>query len=127
MNLIENDLYMVIKEGDIEESMFLNSMVLNCTSDGCKRHEGGNTGNNVICEAIEDIHWFCTYIFPIERDLKDPVKMTVLEIETLPLDNGAPCICTFKVEIKFTSSYNRKEILNTVKNHVFCQFIAEQE
>ncbi|WP_146186657.1 hypothetical protein [Pedobacter sp. HMWF019] len=125
MNLIENESCLVLKEEAIEKPVFLNSMLLNCTSDGCKGHGTGNKDNHVICEAIEDIHWFCTYVFPIEGNLKDPVKMTILEIETLPLDNGTPCTCTFKVEIRFTSSYNRREILNTVRNHVFCQFIVE--
>lgn len=127
MDLIENEPYWVLKEKDIEKPVFLNSMVLNCTSEGCKRQGTGNKDNSIICEAIEDIHWFCTYIFPIEGNLMDPVEMIILDIETMPLDNGKPCSCTFKVEIKYTSSYNRKEILNTVRNHVFCQFVVEQE
>ncbi len=124
---MENESCLVLKEEDIEKPVFLNSMVLSCTSDGCRRQGTENKDNHVICEAIEDIHWFCSYIFPIEGNLMNPVKMTVLEIETLPLDHGVPCTCTFRVEIRFTSSYNRKEILNTVRNHVFCQFIVEQE
>jgi acetylornithine deacetylase len=127
MDLIENEPCLVLEKKGMEKPVFLNSMVLNCTSDGCKQYGTGNKGNSTIYEAIEDIHWFCTHIFPIEGDLMDPVEMTVLEIETLPLDNGKPCTCTFKVEIKYTSSYNRKEILNTVRNHVFCQFVVEQE
>nr|WP_199076984.1 hypothetical protein [Pedobacter sp. ASV19] len=124
---MENKPCLVLKEEDIEKPVFLNSMVLNCISDGRKRHNTGNKDNHAICEAIEDIHWFCTYIFPIEGNLPDPVKMTVLEIETLPLDHAAPCTCIFKVEIRFTPSYNRREILNTVRNHVFCQFMVELE
>ncbi|HWW42255.1 hypothetical protein [Pedobacter sp.] len=126
MDLIENEPCLVLAEKEIKEPKFLDTMILNCTV-GCDRHCAGNKGNNVICGAIEDIHWFCTHIFPIEGNLKDPVEMTVLEIETLALDNGKPYTCTFKVEIKYTSSYNRKEILNTVRNHVFCQFVVEQE
>lgn len=127
MNLLESELCAVFTEKEIKEPKFLNTMILNCTSDGCNRHGAGNKGNKVICGAIEDIYWFCTYIFPIEGNLPDPVKMTVLEIDTLPLDRGVPCACTFRVEIRFTSSYNRREILNTVGNHVFCHFEVEHE
>jgi acetylornithine deacetylase len=96
------------------------SMVLDCLSTGRSGHAAREEGDNAIYKAIKDIHWFSTYKFPLERDLPDPVKMTVTQISAGLQHNIVPGECSFTVDIRFDHSYTSKEILNTIKNHTFC-------
>jgi acetylornithine deacetylase len=96
------------------------SMVLDCVSTGRSGHAAREEGDNAIYKAIKDIHWFSTYKFPIERDLPSPVKMTVTQIGAGLQHNIVPGECSFTVDIRFDHSYTSKEILNTIKNHTFC-------
>lgn len=96
------------------------SMVLDCLSTGRAGHAAREEGDNAIYKAIRDISWFSTYIFPIESDLPDPVKMTVTQINAGLQHNIVPAECNFTVDIRFDHSYSAKEILNTIKNHTFC-------
>lgn len=96
------------------------SMVLDCVSTGRAGHAAREEGDNAIYKAIKDISWFSSYIFPIESNLPNPVKMTVTEINAGIQHNMVPAECSFTVDIRFDHSYSQKEILNTIKNHTFC-------
>lgn len=96
------------------------SMVLDCIATGRSGHAAREEGDNAIYKAIRDIHWFSTYIFPIEERLPNPVKMTVTLINAGLQHNIVPAECSFTVDIRFDHSYTAKEILNTIKNHTFC-------
>ncbi|TDQ11259.1 M20/M25/M40 family metallo-hydrolase [Pedobacter metabolipauper] len=96
------------------------SMVLDCVSTGRSGHAAREEGDNAIYKAIRDIHWFSTYVFPIEENQPNPVKMTVTQISAGLQHNIVPGECSFTVDIRFDHSYNVKEIVNTIKNHTFC-------
>ncbi|SEA62381.1 M20/M25/M40 family metallo-hydrolase [Pedobacter hartonius] len=96
------------------------SMVLDCVSTGRSGHAAREEGDNAIYKAIKDIQWFSTYKFPIESNRPDPVKMTVTQVNGGLQHNIVPGECAFTVDIRFDHSYNTKEILNTIKNHTFC-------
>lgn len=96
------------------------SMVLDCQSTGRSGHAAREEGDNAIYKAINDINWFSTYIFPVESNLPNPVKMTVTQINAGLQHNIIPGECNFTVDIRFDHSYTAKEILGTIKNHTFC-------
>ncbi|SMC85757.1 hypothetical protein SAMN04488524_2950 [Pedobacter africanus] len=79
-------------------------------------------GTNALCTALNDIKWFSEYVFPIERNLPNPVRMEVTEIHTGLYEPEPARQCRFTVEIHYDHSYSEKEILNTVKNHTRCKF-----
>jgi acetylornithine deacetylase len=97
------------------------SMVLDCVSTGRSGHAAREEGDNAIYKAIRDIHWFSTYVFPIETGLPNPVKMTVTEINAGIQHNIIPGECGFTVDIRFDHSYTAKEIMNIIGNHTFCE------
>lgn len=96
------------------------SMVLDCVSTGRSGHAAREEGDNAIYKAIKDIYWFSSHLFPIEGDLPKPVKMTVTQINAGLQHNIIPGECSFTVDIRFDHNYTAKEILNTIKNHTFC-------
>jgi Acetylornithine deacetylase/Succinyl-diaminopimelate desuccinylase and related deacylases len=96
------------------------SMVLDCVSTGRPGHAAREEGDNAIYKALKDIHWFSSYVFPIDSNLPNPVKMTVTQINAGIQHNIVPGECSFTIDIRFDHSYTEKEILNTIKNHTFC-------
>lgn len=96
------------------------SMVLDCISTGRSGHAAREEGDNAIYKAIKDIAWFSTFDFPIESNMPNPVKMTVTQINAGLQHNIVPGECYFTVDIRFDHSYTAREILNTIKNHTFC-------
>jgi acetylornithine deacetylase len=100
------------------------SMVLDCISTGRSGHAAREEGDNAIYKAIKDIQWFTSYCFPIESNQPKAVKMTVTQIKAGLQHNIIPGECSFTVDIRFDHTYNAKEILNTIKNHTFCDTIV---
>ncbi|NQX41492.1 acetylornithine deacetylase [Pedobacter steynii] len=96
------------------------SMVLDCVSTGRPGHAAREEGDNAIYKAIRDIQWFSSFVFPIESDLPNPVKMSVTQINAGIQHNIVPGECSFTVDIRFDHSYTEKEIINTIMNHTFC-------
>ncbi|WP_316820892.1 M20/M25/M40 family metallo-hydrolase [Pedobacter gandavensis] len=97
------------------------SMVLDCTSFGKAGHAAREEGDNAIYKALLDIQWFSEFLFPIEGDLLNPVKMTVTEVHAGLQHNIVPAECDFTVDIRFTHGWTWREILTTVQNHTTCQ------
>lgn len=98
------------------------SMVLDCVVTGKSGHAAREEGINAIYKAVKDIEWFASYVFPIESDLPNPVKMTVTQINAGLQHNIVPGECSFTVDIRFDHSYTAKEIINVILNHTFCEF-----
>ena len=96
------------------------AMVLDCISTGRSGHAAREEGDNAIYKAIKDIQWFSSYHFPIEEGKPNPVKMTTTQIFAGLQHNVVPGECSFTVDIRFDHNYTAKEILNTIKNHTFC-------
>lgn len=96
------------------------SIVLDCLSTGRAGHAAREEGDNAIYKAIKDIQWFSTFVFPGDPGNPAPVKMTITEINADGQHNVVPGECSFTVDIRFDHSYTAKEILNTIKNHTFC-------
>lgn len=97
------------------------SMVLDCIAIGKSGHAAREEGINAIYKAIKDIQWFSSYVFPIEHNLPNPVKMTVTQINAGTQHNVVPGECSFTVDIRFDHSYTAKEIVNVIQNHTFCE------
>lgn len=97
------------------------SMVLDCTAIGRSGHAAREEGINAIYKAMKDIQWFSTYVFPVESNLPNPVKMTVTQIQAGLQHNIIPAECNFTVDIRFDHSYTVKEIMNVIQNHTFCE------
>ncbi|KQC00736.1 M20 family metallo-hydrolase [Pedobacter sp. Hv1] len=96
------------------------SMVLDCLATGKSGHAARAEGINAIYKAIKDIQWFSTYVFPVESNLPNPVKMTVTQIQAGQQHNVVPGECAFTVDVRFDHSYTVKEIMNVIQNHTFC-------
>lgn len=91
-------------------------MVLDCVAYPRHSLVPEAPGTNALCTALTDIKWFNEYIFPIEGNLPNPVKMKV---------SGG--LYNFTVEINYDHSYTAKEILNVIKNHTWCKFTVRDE
>ena len=97
------------------------SMVLDCVAMGRAGHAAREEGDNAIYRAIRDISWFASYEFPADPGQPKAVKMTVTEIKGGIQHNIVPGECSFSVDIRFDHNYSVKEIVNTIKNHTFCE------
>lgn len=102
-------------------------MVLDCVAYPRTSLVPFAAGTSAICTALNDIKWFSEYVFPIERNLPDPVKMEVTEIHTGLYEPNPAGQCRFTVGIRYDHSYTAKEILNTIKNHTRCKFSLRAE
>ncbi|WP_205945895.1 zinc-binding metallopeptidase family protein [Pedobacter hiemivivus] len=91
-------------------------MVLDCVAYPRHSLVPDAMGTNALCTALTDIKWFNEYVFPIEGNLPNPVKMKV---------SGG--LYNFTVEISYDHSYTAKEILNVIKNHTWCKFTVRKE
>ena len=67
-------------------------MVLDCTAIGKAGHAARNEGVNAIYEALPDIEWFRSYVFPEQSDFLGPVKMSVTMINAGTQHNVVPAL-----------------------------------
>ncbi len=96
-------------------------MVLDCTSRGKSGHAARNEGVNAIYEALPDIDWFRSYVFPKVSDFLGPVKMTVTQINAGLQHNIVPDTCTFVVDVRSNGMYSNTELLELIKSSVKCE------
>lgn len=99
-------------------------MVLDCKSIGKSAHAARNEGVNAIYEAIKDINWFCTYVFPNQSDETGGVNMSVTLINSGSQHNVVPAECDFVVDVRVNDKYSNNEVLNIIKSNVNCEVSA---
>ncbi|MDR1455013.1 MAG: M20 family metallo-hydrolase [Tannerella sp.] len=95
-------------------------LVLDCLSRGISGHAARSEGINAIGLAMEDIHWFHTYLFPRQSDLLGAVKMTVTMIRAGTQHNVIPDECRFTVDIRVNEFYSNRTICDEIRQHVRC-------
>ena len=95
-------------------------MVLDCTAHGKAGHAARNEGVNAIYEALPDIHWFRTHLFPLQTDLLGPVKMSVTQIQAGSQHNVVPDACRFVVDVRSNECYSNQELLELIQREVRC-------
>lgn len=98
-------------------------MVLDCISRGQAGHAARNEGVNAIARAVNDIHWFHAYNFPLQSDLLGPVKMTVTMIEAGTQHNVIPDTCKFTVDIRSNEFYSNQALYETIYKHVASEIV----
>tara|TARA_B100000674_G_scaffold92383_1_gene64985 strand:+ start:14904 stop:15971 length:1068 start_codon:yes stop_codon:yes gene_type:complete len=99
-------------------------MVLDCKSIGKSAHAARNDGVNAIYEAIKDINWFSTYVFPKKSEETGAVNMTVTLIKSGSQHNVVPAECDFVVDVRVNDKYTNNEVLNIIKSNVNCEVNA---
>jgi len=99
-------------------------MVLDCKSIGKSAHAARNEGLNAIYEAIKDIGWFSSYVFPKQSEETGAVNMTVTQINSGSQHNVIPGECDFVVDVRVNDRYSNDEVLNIIKSHVSCEVSA---
>ncbi len=95
-------------------------LVLDCVSKGKAGHAAREEGINAIYCALTDIEWFRNYQFPKVSTLLGEIKMSVTVINAGQAHNQVPAECKFVVDIRVTDAYTLEEVLETVKQNVFC-------
>lgn len=95
-------------------------MVLDCTAHGKAGHAARNEGVNAIYEALPDIHWFRSHLFPLQTDLLGPVKMSVTQIQAGTQHNVVPDTCRFVVDVRSNECYSNRELLELIRREVRC-------
>ena len=95
-------------------------MVLDCVATGKSGHAARNEGVNAIYEALPDIHWFRTHLFPLQTDLLGPVKMSVTQIQAGTQHNVVPDACRFVVDVRSNECYSNQELLELIRREVRC-------
>ncbi len=93
-------------------------MVLDCTARGIAGHAAREEGVNAIYEALRDIEWFRTYIFPKVSETLGKVKMTVSVIQAGTQHNVVPDTCNFVVDVRATDAYTLAETLDIIRENV---------
>ena len=96
-------------------------MVLDCKSIGKSAHAARNEGVNAIYEAIKDINWFSSYVFPKQSDETGTVNMTVTQVKSGSQHNVVPSECDFVVDVRINDKYSNNEVLNIIKSNVKCE------
>ncbi|MBI34205.1 MAG: acetylornithine deacetylase [Flavobacteriales bacterium] len=99
-------------------------MVLDCKSIGKAAHAARNEGVNAIYEAIKDINWFSTYVFPKQSEETGSVNMSVTLIKSGSQHNVIPSECDFVVDVRVNDKYSNNEVLNIIKSNVSCEVSA---
>lgn len=104
-----------------------NTVTLDCVSSSKMSLVPGAMGTSALCAALQDIQWFTDYVFPIERNLPNPVKMTITEMSRDIKEMKPAGTCGFTVQIKYDHSYTLYEIITTIKNHTLCKFTIRND
>ena len=99
-------------------------MVLDCTAVGKAGHAARNEGVNAIYEALPDIEWFRTYVFPEQSDFLGPVKMSVTMINAGTQHNVVPDKCTFVVDVRTNEFYTNERLYESICQQVKCEVKA---
>ena len=99
-------------------------MVLDCTAVGKAGHAARNEGVNAIYEALPDIEWFRTYVFPEQSDFLGPVKMSVTMINAGTQHNVVPDKCTFVVDVRTNEFYTNERLYEAICQQVKCEVKA---
>lgn len=97
-------------------------LVLDCVAHGISGHAAREEGKNAIYEALKSIEWFQNYRFERVSPLFGEVKMNVTMVNSGTQHNVIPDKCTFVVDIRVPEIYTFKEVLNTIKENVTCDF-----
>lgn len=98
-------------------------MVLDCVASGKAGHAAREEGVNAIYEALPDITWFRTFLFPKLSDTLGKIKMSVTVINAGQAHNQVPPECRFVVDVRVTDVYTLEEILEEIKRHVRCTVV----
>ena len=99
-------------------------MVLDCVSIGKAGHAARNEGVNAIYEALPDIEWFRSYVFPEQSDFLGPVKMSVTMINAGTQHNVVPDKCTFVVDVRTNEFYTNERLYESICQQVKCEVKA---
>ncbi|WP_251967363.1 M20 family metallo-hydrolase [Parabacteroides sp. AD58] len=99
-------------------------MVLDCTAVGKAGHAARNEGVNAIYEALSDIEWFRSYVFPEQSDFLGPVKMSVTMINAGTQHNVVPDKCTFVVDVRTNEFYTNERLYEAICQQVKCEVKA---
>ncbi|NQY11892.1 MAG: M20 family metallo-hydrolase [Flavobacteriales bacterium] len=93
-------------------------MVLDCVAPGKSGHAAREEGENAIYNAMKDIEWFTTFVYPKISDSFGPVKMSVTMIEAGSQHNVVPDLCNYVVDVRVTDVYKNEEILEVIRANV---------
>lgn len=93
-------------------------MVLDCQAKGVAGHAARDIGKNAIYEAMKDVEWFQTFVFPKTSEHLGPVKMSVTQIQSGSQHNVIPDLCDFVVDVRTTDAYTNEEVLELIQQHV---------
>jgi acetylornithine deacetylase/succinyl-diaminopimelate desuccinylase-like protein len=96
-------------------------LVLDCVAKGKAGHAAREEGINAIYEALKDIEWFRTFLFPKVSETLGKIKMSVTVIHAGQAHNQVPPECKFTVDIRVTDQYALEEIVDIVKANVSCE------
>lgn len=99
-------------------------MVLDCTATGKAGHAARQEGVNAIYEALPDIEWFRSYVFPKESGFLGPVKMSVTMVNAGTQHNVVPDKCTFVVDVRTNEFYSNEELHEAICRQVKCEVKA---
>lgn len=99
-------------------------MVLDCTAKGQSGHAARNEGINAITQALPDIEWFNSYVFPQYSDFLGPVKMSVTMIQAGTQHNVVPDRCEFTVDVRTNEFYRNELLFEEIKKNVRCEVKA---
>jgi acetylornithine deacetylase len=95
-------------------------LVLDCVAPGKAGHAARGNGENAIYNAMDDIAWFRTFLFPRVSELLGPVRMSVTMISAGTQHNVVPDSCRFTVDIRTTDAYSNEELLSVIRQNTGC-------
>lgn len=93
-------------------------MVVDCVAQGKAGHAAREEGDNAIYQAMKDMEWFRTFVFPKTSETLGKVKMSVTVINAGQAHNQVPAECRFTVDVRVTDAYTLEEVLDTIRTNV---------
>lgn len=99
-------------------------MVLDCTAVGKAGHAARHEGVNAIYEALPDMEWFRSYVFPEQSEFLGPVKMSVTMVNAGTQHNVVPDKCTFVVDVRSNEFYPNEKLYELICRQVKCEVKA---
>lgn len=92
-------------------------LVIDAVAQGKSGHAANNNTENAIYNAMEDIHWIQSFVFPNSSPRLENVKMSVTQIHAGEQHNVVPAKCHFVVDVRVNELYSNKEVFQIIDAH----------
>lgn len=89
-------------------------MVIDAEVLGKAGHAAREEGENAIYKALEDLHWFKTFVYPKESESLGKMKQSVTVCAAGSQHNVVPSVFSYTIDVRITDAYTMEEVLEII-------------